>query len=120
MQRLFSTFAAGPPGAGLLIQRLLVGGALVYSAIAKPGGTAVAPEVIGALAGVLLIAGLWTPVAGVVAGCVEAWIAFSLRAHIWNCAILAGFAVTLALIGPGAWSIDARLFGRKHYAPPPL
>jgi putative oxidoreductase len=97
-----------------------VGGALVYSAIAAPGGTAVVPEVIGALAGVLLMAGLWTPVAGVVAGCAETWIAFSLPAHPWDCAILAVFAVTLALIGPGAWSIDARLFGRKHYAPPPL
>jgi len=30
------------------------------------------------------------------------------------------FAVTLALIGPGAWSIDARLYGRKHFVPPEL
>jgi putative oxidoreductase len=120
VQRLFSTFAAGPPGVGLLIQRSLVGAALVYCAVATPSGTFAAPQVIGALAGVLLIAGLWTPVAGVVAGCAETWIAFSLRTHAWNCAILAVFAVTLALIGPGAWSIDARLFGRKHYAPPPL
>jgi hypothetical protein len=120
MQRLFSTFAEGPPGAGLLIQRLLVGAALLYCAVATPGGTAVDPQVIGAVSGLLLIAGLWTPVAGVVAGCAEAWIALSSPAHIWNCAILAGFAVSLALIGPGAWSIDARLFGRKHYAPPPL
>ena len=120
MQRLFSTFAEGTPGAGLLIQRLLVGTALLYCGLASSGETAAAPQVIGALAGVLLIAGLWTPVAGVVAGCAEAWVAFSSAAHIWNCAILAVFAVTLALIGPGAWSIDARLFGRKHYAPPPL
>ena len=102
------------------MQRLLVGAALEYCVVATPSGTVAAPQVIGALAGVLLIAGLWTPVAGVVAGCAEAWIAFSLRANVWTCAILAGFAVTLALIGPGAWSIDARLFGRKHYAPPPL
>ena len=67
MQRLFSTFADSPPGAGLLIQRLLVGTALVYCAIAKPGGSVEAPQVIGALAGILLIAGLWAPGAGVVA-----------------------------------------------------
>jgi hypothetical protein len=120
VQRLFSTFAAGPPGVGLLIQRLLVGAALVYSAMAAPSDTFSTPQVIGALAGVLLIAGLWTPVAGVVAGCSEAWIAFSSPAHIWNPAVLGVLGVTLALIGPGAWSIDARLFGRKHYAPPPL
>jgi len=28
--------------------------------------------------------------------------------------------VTLALIGPGEWSVDARLYGRKHYVPPEL
>jgi len=120
VQRLFSTFAGGAPGAGILIQRLLVGTALVYCAVAKPGYSVEAPQVIGALAGILLIAGFWTPVAGVLAGCAEAWVAFSSPAHVWNCAILAVFAVTLALIGPGAWSIDARLYGRKHYVPPEL
>ena len=120
MQRLFSPFAGGAPGAGLLIQRLLVGGALAYSAVATPSGEFTAPQVIGGLSGVLLIAGLWTPIAGLVAGCAEAWIAFSSPAHIWNPAVVGVLGVTLALIGPGAWSIDARLYGRKHYVPPPL
>ena len=120
MQRLFSTFADGPPGAGLLIQRVLVGSALVYCAVANPGGNVEAPQVIGALAGLLLIAGLWTPVAGVLAGCAEVWVALSSPAHIWNSAILALLGVTLALIGPGEWSVDARLYGRKHYVPPKL
>ena len=119
MQRLFSTFAEGPPGAGLLMQRLVVGSTLVYSAVAAADGTT-APQVIGALAGVLLIAGLWTPVAGVVAACAEAWFALSAPAHPVLPAVLAVFGVTLALIGPGAWSVDARLYGRKHYAHPPL
>ena len=120
MQRLFSTFAGGPPGAGLLMQRLLVGATLVYCAAVAPGGTVGAPQVIGALAGLLLMAGLWTPVAGVVAGCAEAWIACSLPSHSGMPAVLAVLAVTLALIGPGEWSIDSRLYGRKHYSPPPL
>jgi len=120
VQRLFSTFAGGPPGAGLLIQRLLVGGALVYSAVAASDGTAAAPQVIGALSGLLLIAGLWTPVAGVFAACAEAWVAVSSPAHPVLPAVLAVLGVILALIGPGAWSVDARLYGRKHYAPPPL
>ena len=119
MQRLFSTFADGRPGAGLLIQRLLVGAALLYC-VATRGGTVAAPQVIGAVAGLLLIAGLWTPVAGVVAACVEAWIAFSSPAHAGNPAVLAVLAVTLALIGPGQWSVDARLYGRKHFFPPEL
>jgi hypothetical protein len=33
----------------------------------------------------------------------------------WMCMILATLGVTLAIIGPGAWSIDAKLFGRKRF-----
>ena len=113
-------FAAGPPGVGLLIQRLLVGAALVYCAFAAPSGVFEAVQVVAALSGVLLIAGLWTPLVGVVAGCAEAWVAFSSPAHPAMPAVLAVLGMTLALIGPGAWSIDARLYGRKRYAPPPL
>jgi putative oxidoreductase len=120
VQRLFSTFADGPPGAGLLIQRFLVGTALLYCVVATSGGRVEAPQVIGALAGVLLMAGLWTPAAGVVAACAETWVALSSPAPIWNPAVLAVLAVTLALIGPGEWSVDARLYGRKHYVPPEL
>ena len=120
MQRLFSNFADGWPGAGLLTQRLLVGSALLYCVAATPSGTIAAPQVIGGLAGLLLIAGLWTPVAGVVTACAEAWVAFSLPAHAGIPAALAVLGVTLAMIGPGEWSVDARLYGRKHIVPPRL
>ncbi len=120
MQRLFSTFADGRPGAGLLLQRLLVGGALLYCVTDGSMGAVGAPQVIGALAGVLLIAGLWTPVAGMVAASAEAWSVFSLPVSPGIPAALAVLAVTLALIGPGAWSADARLYGRKHFVPPEL
>ena len=114
MQRLFSTFADGWPGTGLLIQRLLVGATLLFLVVATPASTVAAPQVIGALAGLLLIAGLWTPVAGAVAAGAEVWIAFSSATHPGILIALAILAVTLALIGPGWWSIDARLYGRKH------
>ena len=120
MQRLFSTFAGGPPGAGLLLQRLLVGAALVYCVVAAYGDAVGAPQVIGALAGLLLIAGLWTPVAGFVAACAEVWIALSVPAHSAIAVALAVLGLSLALIGPGEWSIDARLYGRKHIVPPRL
>ena len=120
MQRLFSHFAGGWPGVGLLIQRLLVGAALLCRLIATPGSsTFAAPHIVAALAGVLLIAGLWTPAAGVLAGCTEAWAAFCSPVHSWIPTVWAVLGVTLALIGPGEWSIDARLYGRKHITPPP-
>ena len=120
MQRLFSTFADGWPGAGLLVQRLLVGAALEYCVVATPPGTVAAPQLIGALAGLLLIAGFWTPVAGVVTACAEAWAVFLSPVQPAIPAALGVLGLTLALIGPGEWSVDARLYGRKHIVPPRL
>lgn len=102
------------------MQRVLVGATLEYCAVAIPTGAIGAPRVIGALAGLLLIAGFWTPVAGVLVAGAEGWVALSSPAHAGIPAGLAVLGLTLALIGPGEWSIDARLYGRKHFIPPPL
>jgi putative oxidoreductase len=124
MQRLFSTFASGWPGAGLFVQRLLLGIAEVYYLFAcvnaTPGCGAVVPQSIGALTGILLLIGLWTPVAGILVAIMGAWTAFSLPASAAVPAVLAVLGASLAMIGPGAWSLDAWLFGRKHIEPPDL
>jgi len=116
--RLFSTFADGWPGAGLLVQRLLIGAALLYiditCFIATPACSFLVAKGIGALAGILLIAGLWTPIAGILVAGVETWIALSARSNAGIPLALAVLGLTLAMIGPGAWSADARLFGRRH------
>src|SRR5437868_849175 len=68
LQRLFSTFAGGWPGIGLLLLRLLTALALVRFGIAgvleAPSMTIIVLQSIGVAAGILLIVGLWTPVAG--------------------------------------------------------
>ena len=121
LQRLFSTFADGWPGIGLFLQRLLTAAALVYCGVAQFRATSQfasnashVSQIIGAGAGILLLVGLWTPVVGAVVAGVEVWIAFSGAGDPWKALILATLGATLAMIGPGAWSIDARLFGRKH------
>jgi putative oxidoreductase len=118
VQRLFSTFADGWPGAGLLLQRLLIGAALLYiditCYIAAPACSFLVAKSIGALVGILLIAGLWTPVAGILVAGVEAWISLSATGNAGIPLALAVLGLTLAMIGPGAWSADARLFGRWH------
>lgn len=122
MQRLFSTFANGSPGIGLLLLRLLTAVALIHNGIAnvleRPSLTIVVLQMIGAGAGILLLIGLWTPVAGALATIVEVWIAFSkFFSHTGDPLIAVLEAVLgaiLAMTGPGAWSIDARLFGRKR------
>jgi putative oxidoreductase len=123
LQRLFSTFPNSWPGVGLLLLRLCLCIALLYFGIAglsNPSeATAVAQELIAAAGGILLLAGLWTPVMGVLIAIDEVWIAFSIycprREDTWIHIFLAILAVSVAMLGPGAWSIDARLFGRKRF-----
>ena len=120
MQRLFSSFADGWPGAGLLLLRLVTGGGLLYGAIGSAWSApylAMAPPVIAAGGGVLLWLGLYTPLAGVVAAIAEAWIALSRPSNLSAPIVLMCLGLSLAMIGPGAWSVDARLFGRKQIDP---
>lgn len=117
MQRLFSTFANGWPGVGLLFQRILAAVILVRFGIIQVTGTSIStsfPEIVGACAGIFLLIGLWTPVVGTFIAVVELWIAFTRPGDPWMTIMLATLGGTAAMIGPGAWSIDARLFGRKH------
>jgi hypothetical protein len=121
LQRLFSTFANGFPGIGLMLQRLITAAALVGCVIARLHATtqlvSVAPQVIDAGAALLLLAGLWTPFAGAVIAARELWIVLSGSGDPWLPLVLATLGTTLAMIGPGAWSIDALLFGRKQIKP---
>jgi putative oxidoreductase len=117
LQRLFSTFANSWPGFGLLIQRLITGIALLHDGMVQleaPAAGLITPGAIGAVLGSLILAGLWTPVVGGLVAAVEFWIVLAGGGDIWARLMLAVFGGTLAMIGPGAWSIDARLFGRKH------
>ena len=118
MQRLFSTFADGWPGVGLLLQRLVTTAALVHCGIASFKATSqflfIAPQMVAAGAGILLFLGLWTPVVGALIAVAELWVLFSGAGDPWMPTILATLGISLAAIGPGAWSVDARLFGRKH------
>lgn len=72
------------------------------------------PQIIAAGGGILLLAGMWTPIAGGVIAVIELWVALNSPGDPWIAITVAAFGGTIAMIGPGAWSIDARLFGRKH------
>ena len=123
LQRLFSTFPSGWPGAGLLLLRLCLAVALLYFGLAGLSNPAEATrfvlELIAAAGGILLLAGLCTPVTGMLIALDEIWIAFSFRSpardDTWIHSFLALLAASLSMLGPGAWSVDARLFGRKRF-----
>jgi len=71
-------------------------------------------HVLSTGAGILLLAGLWTPIAGVLAAVIELWRTFSQPGDALIHIMLATLAIALALVGPGGWSVDARLFGWKR------
>jgi uncharacterized membrane protein YphA (DoxX/SURF4 family) len=118
LRRLFSTFAQGWPGAGLLIIRLVAGGAgIAHGFMALRTGPSIEPAIVDALAivsGILLWAGLWTPVSGSVLAVLEIWSAISQSGDPWTRILLSTIGVALAMIGPGVWSVDARLFGWRR------
>jgi uncharacterized membrane protein YphA (DoxX/SURF4 family) len=98
--------------------RLVTGIALIDAGVTKLwGGPPFGPIilcVIATVAGVLLIVGLWTPIAGLLLVVIEVWKAFSHSGDPWTRILLATLGAALALLGPGAWSVDARLFGWKR------
>jgi putative oxidoreductase len=117
VQRLFSTFPDGWPGTGLVFLRAVVAIPPVQHGIA---GLLTAPlpalvlQLAAAGAAALLLVGFWTPVAGVLMAIAEMCLAFSHPSDPWIHILLGTLGASLAMLGPGAWSVDARLFGRKR------
>src|SRR5262245_725710 len=123
VQRLFSTFPNGWPGAGLLLVRLGLGTALIYVGVigllATGAGAFIFVENILAVgAGIFLLIGLWTPMAGGLAALQEMGRVLSLfssaQEAVWIHTLFAVLSAGAAMLGPGAWSLDVRLFGRKR------
>lgn len=118
LRRLFSTFAGSWPGAGLLLLRLVVGSVVVLRAGPQLGAGAALPSTLTsaslAASGMLLIVGLWTPVAGAVVAVVELSHLLTLAPDRLACLLAGTAAGALAMVGPGRWSVDARLFGWKR------
>jgi uncharacterized membrane protein YphA (DoxX/SURF4 family) len=118
LQRLFSTFANGWPGKGLALQRLATAAAVLVCELPQmrfaSQSISLVAQVLSGVAGVLLLLGLWTPFAGMLVMCGELVLIFCgfrpLPVHL----IVFVLGLTIAMIGPGAWSVDARLFGRKR------
>jgi putative oxidoreductase len=117
MRRVSSTFADRLPSLGLLLLRVVVATTLIARCVQLANGASlqtITPHVIASGAGLLLLAGLWTPIAGAIVAVIELLIAFSHSHDPWVSVFLASLGVALALMGPGAWSVDARLFGWKR------
>ena len=124
MRRLYSTFAGGWPGTGLLLMRVVVGSALIVGASSilwsdPPPINTTIMSVFLAGCGILLIPGIWTPVAGTLVAVIEIWQILTLAGDRWVALLLGTIGGALAMLGPGLWSVDARLVGWKRVEAPP-
>ena len=104
--------------------RAVAGSALVVSAsltlLSDPPPLSVTiPAILLLGAGSLLIAGLWTPIAGASIALIEVCKMLMLPGDKPFWLMLATVGVALAMLGPGLWSIDARLYGWKRLEPTP-
>jgi len=118
LRRLFSNFARGWPGVGLLFLRVVAGAGLVSHAFLRLETglllRSATIEVLAIAVGLSLVAGFWTPVAGVLVMLLAVWDSLTQAGNSWANVLLATIGVALALIGPGAFSVDARRFGWKR------
>ena len=114
MQRLFSIFPPGAPGLALLLLRTSVGVMLFAAMLNREGPNPPSLLVATALlAAICLGLGLLTPYLAVAAGALAvANLLASPTADLVQVAPIVD-ALVLALLGPGAYSLDARLFGRR-------
>lgn len=136
MQRLYSTFPGGTPGIGLLILRSAAGlatgvcGGILISRLETVADSRFSHAIHIILSG-LLIAGSVFFILGLMMPFVSIAVAFCeltaavVRLTLVNppnesrfdwipLLLVASISVALAFLGPGAFSIDARLFGRRR------
>jgi hypothetical protein len=69
--------------------------------------------------GLLLIPGLWTPLVGALVALLEILQIMTIGGDRWVTVLLGTIGCALAMLGPGLWSVDARLFGWKRVQPSP-
>ena len=120
MQKSFSAFPGGWPGLGLLLLRALVGVTLIAQSLTYIGSTKLSALSWVVTALVLIIAscllvGFMTPIAAMIIGLGAIALAlsslFQTNQTLLDVIVL---TIAIALLGPGAFSIDARMFGRRE------
>lgn len=111
MQRLYPMFPQGWPGVALVLLRMAVAANMAALALVhgRPGIAAMALMLLA----VMLLSGVLTPLASCMAALAE--VVLTLFGDGWtlSACLLMVDPVLLLLLGPGAYSCDARLFGRR-------
>jgi hypothetical protein len=115
MQRLYAMFPDGGPGLGLLVLRIALqsGGWMSLSVFSAQIGASASLSLVCVLS-LALVLGVWTTgAATVAAGGALTAAAFAHGDAIGHCGTLALLGASSALLGPGAYSLDAAIYGRR-------
>jgi uncharacterized membrane protein YphA (DoxX/SURF4 family) len=121
-------FPGGSSATGLLLLRAAIGliaalqGWAYFAWRESPKLGMLAVGILTLLSGIVLIVGLWTVIGSAIIACSAIGTAFAWlpapRPNLFDTALSTGLvivvAVAIALLGPGALSIDARRFGFRE------
>lgn len=121
MLRLFSMFPSGRPGVALLLVRVALS-ILLFDGVASPLLSLGSPWLLAAPAALAMVLclGFITPIAALLSVALQVTTLLTsgtTLAAVHACAMLD--ATALAMLGPGAYSVDARLFGQREVILPP-
>lgn len=120
MQRLFSMFPRGLPGLALLLLRVSVATALLVEIHSHRRDLSGWIQAAAILISVASSAGYLTPIVAVMGLVFHALIWCGLGIGSAAVAIMISLdAIALALLGPGAYSVDSYRFGRRVVVLPP-
>jgi hypothetical protein len=118
MQRLLGTFPNRSAGLALLILRLAVAAALISNTRLCPGAETEVLLALSRIAAAAIIVGWYTPLAAVsatLASLCTFWVGSGPRVDALGInALMIGTLIAISLLGAGAYSVDARLYGRRR------
>jgi putative oxidoreductase len=116
VQRLYTTFPNSWPGAGLFWFRLVLGVDILRMTPYQVHGLPMTQifHAVQLLIVVLLAVGLWTPIISIVQFGFAVLLFTTGHESTMACQSVCLLYLSLAVLGPGAWSVDARLFGRRR------
>lgn len=118
LQKLFSAFPGGWQGVGLLLLRVLIAVLVLAPTIAyvRAAETLAGWTIVVLLfaSAACLLLGFVTPIAAALIGLTSLGLAFSTTPYSIQDLEILVLAIAIALLGPGAFSIDARMFGRRE------
>ncbi len=112
-------FPNGWPGCGLLLLRVSDAGFVIQQGAVQLAGpqhvSGMLPVyAVAAIAGALLLFGIWTPIVGTLIALLEIGMLVPGTGRPEDAFLSAAIAVSVAMLGPGVWSVDAAIFGRRR------